>query len=484
MRRIVVIVALLAFVFVISSSVFAQPNPGETAHVVQRGENLYRISLKYGVTMATIAQRNGITNYNLIFSGQTLYIPAGGVVVPTVTPKPGTTAVPPTQAPSTGTYTVKRGDTLGSIARQFGTTIQALATLNKISNPNLIYTGQVLQVSGTAPVPQPTAAPGATAVPPGSTPSVPVAGGFELGGHVFSFSYPAQMRGAGMTWAKTQIRWDGSAPPSVAQSAIDAARSKGFKILLSIVGNPTQANQSGYIQSFANFLGGVAALNPDGIEVWNEPNIDREWPAGSISGSSYTQMLSAAYTAIKRANGNVLVISGAPAPTGFFGGKCATGGCDDDIFLRQMAQAGAANSMDCVGIHYNEGILSPSRTSGDPRGSSSHYTRYYQAMVNLYSSIFPSKPLCFTEIGYLSPEGLGPLPGGFSWAANVTAQDQAVWLAEAVTLAKNSRRVRLFIVWNVDSTTYAADPQAGYALIRPNNTCNACVTLGAAMGVK
>lgn len=483
MRRLVVIVALLAFVFAISSSVFAQPNPGETTHVVQRGENLYRISLRYGVTMASIAQRNNISNYNLIFSGQTLYIPAGGVVVPTVAPKPGTTAVPATPPPATGTYKVVRGDTLGSIARKFNTTIQAIATLNKISNPNLIYTGQVLQISGTAPVPTP--APGSTAAPV-PTSSVPVAGGFELGGHVFSFSYPAQMRGAGMTWAKTQIRWDGSSPASIAQSSIDAARSKGFKILLSIVGNSSQlaANQNGYIQNFANFLGGVAALNPDGIEVWNEPNIDREWPAGNISGGSYTQMLAAAYSAIKKANGNVLVISAAPAPTGFFGGKCASGGCDDNIFIQQMAQAGAANSMDCVGIHYNEGILSPSKTSGDPRGNSGHYSRYYTAMVNLYSGVFPSKPLCFTEIGYLSPEGLGPLPNSFSWAANVTAQDQAVWLAEAVTLAKNSRRIRLFIVWNVDSTSYAADPQAGYALIRPNNTCNACVTLGAAMGVK
>jgi len=477
MRRLVVIVALLAFVFAISSSVFAQPNPGEATHVVQRGENLYRISLKYGVTMAAIATRNNIANYNLIFTGQTLYIPAGGTVPPTVTPKPGSTAVPP---PTTGTYTVVRGDTLGSIARKFNTTVSAIATLNKISNPNLIYPGQVLQIAGGGTTPPP-----ATPIP-GSTPSVPVAGGFELGGHVFSFSYPAQMRGAGMTWAKTQIRWDGSAPASIAQSSIDAARSKGFKILLSIVGNSSQlaANQNGYIQNFANFLGGVAALNPDGIEVWNEPNIDREWPAGKISGGSYTQMLAASYAAIKKANGNVLVISAAPAPTGFFGGKCATGGCDDNIFIQQMAQAGTANSMDCVGIHYNEGILSPNQTSGDPRGNSSHYSRYYQAMVNLYGGVFPSKPLCFTEIGYLSPEGLGPLPNSFSWAANVTAQDQAVWLAQAVTLAKNSRRVRLFVVWNVDSTTYAADPQAGYALIRPNNTCNACVTLGAAMGVQ
>ncbi|MEO8607835.1 MAG: LysM domain-containing protein, partial [Chloroflexota bacterium] len=355
-----------------------------------------------------------------------------------------------------------------------------LASLNNIANPNLIYAGQVLKVpggSGTGPVP--TAAPGGSNQPP-------VTGGFELGGQVFSFSYPTQMKGAGMTWAKSQIVWDGSAAPSIAKGAIDAARSNGFKILLSVVGNPGQlaANPGQYYQNFANFLKGVAALNPDGIEVWNEQNIDREWPAGQINGTSYTQMLSAAYAAIKSANPAVLVISGAPSPTGFFGGKCTNNGCDDDIFLRQMAQAGAANSMDCVGIHYNEGILSPSKTSGDPRGNPNHYTRYYQTMVNLYSSVFPSKPLCFTELGYLSAEGYPALPAAFSWAANVTAQDQAVWLAEAASLSKAQGRVRLMIIWNVDSTTYGADPQAGYAMIRPNNTCNACVTLGAVMGQK
>jgi hypothetical protein len=294
------------------------------------------------------------------------------------------------------------------------------------------------------------------------------------------------MKGAGMTWAKSQIRWDGSAPASTAQGAIDAAHSNGFKSLLSIVGDKNQlaANPTQYYQNFANFLAGVAALGPDAIEVWNEPNIDAEWPDGQVNGANYAQMMAASFAAIKRVNGNIIVISAAPAPTGFFGGKCATQGCDDNIFIQQMAQAGAANSMDCVGIHYNEGILSPSKTSGDPRGNSGHYTRYYQSMVNLYAGVFPSKPLCFTEIGYLSSEGYGPLPTAFAWAANVTAQDQAVWLAEAATLAKNSGRVRLFIVWNVDSTNYGVDPQAGYAIIRPNNTCNACVTLGAVMGVK
>ena len=56
----------------------------------------------------------------------------------------------PIQAPATNTYTVRSGDTLSSIASKFGTSYQALDSLNGISNPNLIYAGQVLRVNGSA----------------------------------------------------------------------------------------------------------------------------------------------------------------------------------------------------------------------------------------------------------------------------------------------------------------------------------------------
>lgn len=56
----------------------------------------------------------------------------------------------PIQAPAVGTYTVRSGDTLSSIAAKFGTSYQSLASLNGISNPNLIYVGQVLRVNGSA----------------------------------------------------------------------------------------------------------------------------------------------------------------------------------------------------------------------------------------------------------------------------------------------------------------------------------------------
>jgi hypothetical protein len=49
--------------------------PGERLHVVLPGQNLFRISLFYGVSMGSVAARNGITNINLIYAGQTLIIP-------------------------------------------------------------------------------------------------------------------------------------------------------------------------------------------------------------------------------------------------------------------------------------------------------------------------------------------------------------------------------------------------------------------------
>jgi hypothetical protein len=317
--------------------------------------------------------------------------------------------------------------------------------------------------------------------PPPATPTLPPLNvTFELGGQVFSFNKPDLMKSAGMTWVKRQAVYDPSQAANAIAAQIQDAHDQGFKILLNVVGDPAQIipNQTAYYADFAAFLGTVAQLNPDAIQVWNEPNLDRQWPAGKVGGATYTEMLKAAYQAIKAANPNVMVLSAAPAPTGFFIG-CKTNGCDDDLFIRQMANAGAESYLDCVGIHYNEGILSPDATSGDPRGNSSHYSRYYPAMVDLYARTFPNKPLCFDELGYLSAQGYGTLPPGFDWAVNVTVQNQAEWLARAAALSKQGKRVRLMIVWNVDSTAFGADPQAGYAVVRLDGSCPACVTLGA-----
>jgi LysM repeat protein len=106
-------------------------------HVVQRGETLYSIARRYGTTASALAAANGLSNPNLIHAGQRLTIPGAGS-----SSEGGETA------PSTGVvHVVKRGETLYSIARRYGTTASALAAANGLSNANLIYVGQRLRIS-------------------------------------------------------------------------------------------------------------------------------------------------------------------------------------------------------------------------------------------------------------------------------------------------------------------------------------------------
>jgi len=116
-------------------------------HVVQRGENLYRISLRYGTTIQALASANGIINTNQVYVGQRLTIP-------------GASSAPAQPAPTGETYTVRRGDTLSAIALRYGVSAWTLAQTNGIRNPSLIYVGQVLQVPGSStPSPQPDPSP-------------------------------------------------------------------------------------------------------------------------------------------------------------------------------------------------------------------------------------------------------------------------------------------------------------------------------------
>lgn len=331
---------------------------------------------------------------------------------------------------------------------------------------------------------------------PALTPTATPVPDFALGGHVRGMDHLDVVEDARMTWVKIQVRYSpGDNPASAGQ---DAAKFKqeGFKVLLSVVGHPNDVANggSGYRQGFADFVAGLAGA-ADAIEVWNEPNIQDEWPIGQIDGADYTEMLRVAYNAIKAKNQSTLVISAAPAPTGYFGGGCAAEGCDDDAFIRAMAGAGARNYMDCIGVHYNSGATSPGDTSGHP-AATDHHSWYFLSTLELYWNTFNPPgtavaaqiPLCFTEIGYVTDDGFDMTLAqvgatDFSWAEGVSERDQAAWLEEALLRACRSGKVKLFIVWNVDFEQYGSDPQAGYAILRPDEDCPACETLSRAVGI-
>ncbi|QQR90702.1 MAG: hypothetical protein IPJ88_02890 [Myxococcales bacterium] len=303
-------------------------------------------------------------------------------------------------------------------------------------------------------------------------------GSFALGAqYLGGLTNSTRACSAGMSWMKQQYKFHSGSKPSELQGFIDHAHNEGFKILLSIPGEfrPSSIDYNGYV----NFIEGVAALGPDAIEIWNEPNLDMEWPAGKISASDYVnKLLQPSYDAIKAVNQDIMVVSAAPAPTGYFGGNCSAEGCDDEPYLREMANAGAEASLDCVGAHYNAGATAPDQSTGHPADDGQHHHSWYlKPLLDLYSSII-AKPICVTEFGYLSGEGYGSVPGGFSWAANISLEQHASWLAQATKImATEYSDVRLGIVWNMDFTSWGDDPMGGYAIIRPDGSCPACETL-------
>lgn len=429
------------------------------------GDTLTKIANRFGTSVNSILQVNPqITNPNLIFVGQDLEIPTGD----TPTDPPPTPIPPPSPPPTSGqTYVVQPGDTLSAIARRFNTTISAIAQASGISNINLIFVGQQLTIPGS-----------------GSPPPPPGNSDFALGGQTLTLNNKARLEEAGMTWIKYQYKWAAGDTTQEVAAIIDSAHNEGFKILVSLTGDtPYPVANSIDFLSYIYFVQQVATFKPDAMEIWNEMNIDFEWPAGQINPTSYVNnMLAPAYTAIKAVDSDILVISGALAPTGFDNN---TNAWSDSRYLTGLRAAGAASYLDCVGVHYNAGATSPSATSGHPADPGDrHYSWYYVPTLTLYRNTYSgTRDLCLTEFGYLTAEGFDGVPPGFGWAAGTTLAEQAAWLAEATQIAANSGYIRLAIVFNLDFTKYEpdGDPQAGYAIVRLDDSCPACSQLGNVM---
>lgn len=154
--------ALLSAILVISAN-GASPNvsPGttggtNTTYIVQAGDTLFSIATKFNVTVAAVQQANQITNPNTLSVGQRLVIPGVGAqnaVTPTSVARAPTLTPPAAQPAPTAagggdtdaeTYIVRAGDTLATIAAQFGVNLDELQRVNNITNPNLLNVGQRL----------------------------------------------------------------------------------------------------------------------------------------------------------------------------------------------------------------------------------------------------------------------------------------------------------------------------------------------------
>ena len=130
----------------------------QSVHVVQQGENLFRISQRYGVSVEAFVQANNISDPGMILIGQLLIIPAGATETPVIDQSARVVEVrsasPAEQATfpepprmvtldMLGTmvtshhYCVNEGETLSQIAQRFGVAVEELVTWNNLFSPRL-----------------------------------------------------------------------------------------------------------------------------------------------------------------------------------------------------------------------------------------------------------------------------------------------------------------------------------------------------------
>lgn len=196
----------------------------------------------------------------------------------------------------------------------------------------------------------------------------------DYGIHVSLWWDPAVMRrdmklaqAMGFNWVKQKFPWreiegiekgkyDWYRPDLI----VEEAEKAGLKLLVRLDRQPFwsepaenlwQDNQPpGDYQDFADFCGAVAGRYKGRIgayQVWNEPNLSREWGLLPPDPAAYTDLLKACYTAIKAADPEAIVISAGLAPTGTDSPEAMP----DDRFLQGMYDAGAAAYFDVLGLN-------------------------------------------------------------------------------------------------------------------------------------
>ncbi len=127
------------------------------AHIVQAGESLSQIALRYGIDMAELMDLNGIINPDAIYQGQKLrltHVMSTGAAMAAPpqaeAPGPSPSAVNRTIATRNRTYRVQPGDDLTAIAVRHGVDSAALAAINGLSGPGVLALGQELILPATS----------------------------------------------------------------------------------------------------------------------------------------------------------------------------------------------------------------------------------------------------------------------------------------------------------------------------------------------
>jgi hypothetical protein len=164
---------------------------------------------------------------------------------------------------------------------------------------------------------------------------------------------------------------------------------------------------------YADYVHSVASRYRDRIrfyQIWNEPNIYPEWGNQKVDPVGYTELLCVAYKAIKTADPEAVVISGAMAPTvelGTWNIEYQGNNLMDVIFLQRMYDAGAADCFDIMAV--NDYMLWSGPTDRRMRVTQVNYSRPMWVRDVMVANGDTGKPIWISEMNSnAAPEGIDP----------------------------------------------------------------------------
>ena len=389
------------------------------------------------------------------------------------------------------------------------TTPQPEEAADVTSEPQAVDQPTAVPTTETAPEDSDPAPPSDDGGVPGIEPTIPpiqdtafgygIQARLDIGDINFTLDQVEQL---GMTWLKQQIRWSFyEREPDVYEWGLldayfEALEGRNIKVMISVLAAPdwsTSVSTEGQESppddpaDYIDFVVKVLERYPGqihAVEVWNEQNLVREWyTGGGLSATAYLDLLSPTYAAVKAVDPNIIVISGALAPTGWNDPNVAI---DDFPYLQQMIDAGLLNNVDCVGTHHNGYNIAPDIAYdagyNDPtaifRGpfDDPHHSWSFYSTLNGYHDIIVANggdtPLCVTEFGWASVEDMGGDPHeAFFFAKDNTLEEQAEWIVEAYQLMHEWGFVKLAFLFNMDFSPKAGgnplDDSALYSIQTP-----------------